>query len=273
MTKKRSNITAEPLRVLSLGAGVDSTTLLLLSEHGEVPRLDAAIFADTMAEPPWVYETLEWLSDAVTIPIFRVSVGDLHNTLIDMAMGINKSKSHYYPPFYMRKYDGKAGAPLHRRCTKAYKIVPVKRKIRELLKCSTTRRHVEQWIGFSLDDIGRTFCSDVQWLTNVFPLILPLRMRRRDCIKWLEDHGYPVPQKSSCIFCPYHRNSYWRDMRDNRPDEWRRAVTFEESLHHGNLPGARGTPYVHSSMIPLSMAPIDIKDTGQEELFCMACNT
>lgn len=33
---------AEPFRVLSLGAGVDSTTLLLMSEHGDVPHLDAA---------------------------------------------------------------------------------------------------------------------------------------------------------------------------------------------------------------------------------------
>ena len=263
----------EPYRILALGAGIDSTTLLLLSEHGEVPRLDAAIFADTMAEPEAVYATLEWLAKAVTIPIFRVSVGDFEKTMRDMAHGRNESRLHYYPPFYMRKEDGGRGAPLHRRCTKEYKIVPIKRQIRALLRSTTPGRLVEQWIGFSLDDIGRTFCSDVKWLTNAFPLILPLRMRRRDCITWLVDHGYPVPQKSSCLFCPYHRNSYWRDMRDNRPEEWQRTVSFESQLHHGALPGVRGTPYLHRSMIKLDMAPIDEPDTGQEELFCMACNT
>lgn len=35
------------LRVLSLGAGVQSTTLALMMAHGEVEVPDAAIFADT----------------------------------------------------------------------------------------------------------------------------------------------------------------------------------------------------------------------------------
>jgi hypothetical protein len=35
------------LRVLSLGAGVQSTTLALMAAEGKLPGLDAAIFADT----------------------------------------------------------------------------------------------------------------------------------------------------------------------------------------------------------------------------------
>ena len=44
------------LRVLSLGAGVQSTTLLLMSELGELPLLDAAIFADTQSEPSVAFD-------------------------------------------------------------------------------------------------------------------------------------------------------------------------------------------------------------------------
>jgi hypothetical protein len=47
------------LRVLSLGAGVQSTTLLLMSVYGELPPLDYAIFADTGWEPARVYEHLD----------------------------------------------------------------------------------------------------------------------------------------------------------------------------------------------------------------------
>lgn len=65
------------LRVLSLGAGVQSSTLLLMSELGELPRLDAAIFADTGAEPSYVYAWLEWLMAQVTIPVYRVATGTL----------------------------------------------------------------------------------------------------------------------------------------------------------------------------------------------------
>jgi hypothetical protein len=262
----------EPFRVLSLGAGIDSSTVLLLSEHGELPRLDAAIFADTMAEPQGVYETLDWLAAATSIPIYRVSKGDFAADMLAFDKG-----TQVYAPFYMRTETGVSGAPLGRRCTRDYKIRPIRRKIRELLahpsRAPQRGNRVEQWIGFSLDDMGRTFCSDVQWLTNVFPLILPLRMRRRDCIAWLQAHGYPVPPKSSCLFCPYHSNSYWRDMRDHRPEEWQQTVAFEAQLQHGKPPGMRGTPYLHHSMVPLPMAPLDVLETGQEELFCMHCNT
>ena len=39
------------LRILSLGAGVQSSVVLLMSIKGILPRLDAAIFADTQWEP------------------------------------------------------------------------------------------------------------------------------------------------------------------------------------------------------------------------------
>ena len=62
-------------------------------------------------------------------------------------------------------------------------------------------------------------------------------------------------------------------MRDERPDEWQRTVAFEAQLQQGHLPGVRGTPYLHRSMVPLPMAPIDVLDSGTDDLFCMACNT
>jgi hypothetical protein len=39
------------LRILSLGAGVQSSTLALMIEQGELPAIDAAIFADVKGEP------------------------------------------------------------------------------------------------------------------------------------------------------------------------------------------------------------------------------
>jgi len=46
------------LRILSLGAGVQSSTLALMIAKGEIPMVDCAIFADTMGEPKAVYEWL-----------------------------------------------------------------------------------------------------------------------------------------------------------------------------------------------------------------------
>ena len=66
-----------PLRILSLGAGVQSTTLALMIEKGEIPMVDCAIFSDTMGEPKKVYEHLDWLEQNVSFPIYRISKGNL----------------------------------------------------------------------------------------------------------------------------------------------------------------------------------------------------
>lgn len=49
------------LRVLSCGAGVQSSTVLLMAVEGELPPIDVAIFADTGLEPPDVYAWLDVL--------------------------------------------------------------------------------------------------------------------------------------------------------------------------------------------------------------------
>jgi hypothetical protein len=43
------------LRVLSLGAGVQSSTVLFKMLEGEIPMADVSIFADTGNEPKAVY--------------------------------------------------------------------------------------------------------------------------------------------------------------------------------------------------------------------------
>ena len=69
------------LNILSLGAGVQSSTVFLMSCRGMLPKLDAAIFADTQWEPKAVYEwlsrVLEPQAQRAGIPIFRVSAGDI----------------------------------------------------------------------------------------------------------------------------------------------------------------------------------------------------
>src|SRR4029450_816071 len=78
---------AEPFRFLSLGGGRQSITLYRLSDHGILPRLDGAIFADTQAEPQYVYDTLDDLiaTSSGTIPIYRVTAGHLGQDTLDVA--------------------------------------------------------------------------------------------------------------------------------------------------------------------------------------------
>ena len=48
--------------ILSLGAGVQSTTLALLAARGELPLPEAAVFADTGWESAATYAHLAWLT-------------------------------------------------------------------------------------------------------------------------------------------------------------------------------------------------------------------
>ncbi len=258
------------LRLLSLGAGVQSTTLALMAADGTLPGLDGAIFADTGWEPARVYKHLDRLATVLTgagIPLYRVSSGNLRADAIDPA--------HRYAsvPYFVRNPDGTDGMG-RRQCTSEYKLAPITRKVRELLGASAPdfRRvpkgnHAEQWIGFSADEVGRVSDQNgVSYITKRYPL-LDLGMDRKACTRWLEARGWTQVAKSACIGCPYHGNAQWRDLRDNHPDEWADAVDFDEAIRRG---GARGLPldgqaFLHRSRVPLSLAPID-RTTRTERL-------
>src|SRR5438445_2726369 len=120
---------SELLRMLSLGAGVQSTTVLLMSLHGEFPdRLDCAIFADTGWEPKAVYARLDWLEGKAReggIPVHHVSAGNLRQDLLG-AVAQQKARVAN-PPFYVRilAEPGAYATPdrggmLWRKCTGAY---------------------------------------------------------------------------------------------------------------------------------------------------------
>lgn len=78
------------LRVLSLGAGVQSTTLALMAAHGEIgPMPDCAIFADTGWEPKAVYDHLAWLMspNVLPFPVHIVSAVNIRSSLMEAAGG------------------------------------------------------------------------------------------------------------------------------------------------------------------------------------------
>ena len=52
---------SKALVVISLGAGVQSSTMALMAANGELPKPDCAIFADTGYEPKAVYTYLDFL--------------------------------------------------------------------------------------------------------------------------------------------------------------------------------------------------------------------
>lgn len=253
-------MTSPDLRTLSLGAGIQSTTLYLLACENPVMRFDVAIFADTGWEPARVYEHLDALEKAGSIPIHRVSVGNIRDDALD--------PDHRFAsmPLFVRNPDGSDGMA-RRQCTSEYKLKPIKQEVRRLLGYPHPTPvpkgvQAEVAIGISADEIGRARDSDVKYMRNVFPL-LDLGWSRKDCERYLKSVGWGSVEKSACIGCPYHGNAQWRRMRDEHPEEWADAVAFDHAIRNGsaraNAQGKdlRGSMYLHRSRLPLDQAPID----------------
>lgn len=246
---------------ISLGAGVQSTTLVHLAPDLEDPPR-AAIFADTRWEPPAVYEHLDRLESRSPIPIHRTSDGDLRSDAIEGATGEGHGRFASMP-LYVRNPDGSVSM-LRRQCTREYKIAPVKRMIRKLERLGPRGRPdrpVRLCLGISLDEIQRAKPSRVQWLERRYPLIEE-RMSREGCKRWLRAHGLEIPPRSSCIGCPYHSDAYWRDMKRNRPEEWADAVEFDRTIRE--LPKVEGPCFLHRSGQPLEAVDLrTAEDRGQ----------
>jgi hypothetical protein len=262
------------MTVLSLGAGVQSTALLILSARGVLPRLDAAIFADTGWEPAGVYAHLDRLEREIArpagIPILRVSVGNIRDDALD--------PGHRFAsmPLYVANPDGSEGRA-RRQCTAEYKLRPIAEQVRRLLGAKPkrngrpgrvrNRRWVEQWIGISADEAHRALSvKSTRYARARFPLLEPSIARglsRADCQAVNTAAGFPAVPKSACIGCPFHGNAQWRAMRDHRPAEWADAVAFDAAIRAGsaraNASGRplRGAMFLHRSCRPLDTAPID----------------
>jgi hypothetical protein len=255
---------AQPrLRLLSLGAGVQSTTLLLLACHGEIPLFDHALFADTGWEPRAVYKQLARvtrIAKRAGIPVQIVSAGDIRVDSLD------KNRRFVSMPLHVSNPDGSKGMA-RRQCTNEYKIKPLKAATRELLGYPHPTRvppgvYAEQAIGISVDEIHRAKDADVRYLHNVFPL-LDLRMSRQDCLDYLARHGFGDTVKSACVGCPFSGNSRLRWIRDTDPQAWEDLIAFDRQIRNGH-PGAtaagkqlRGEFYVHRSLTPLDQVNLD----------------
>ena len=145
-------------KVISLGAGVQSSTLFLMSCLGEIDRPDVAIFADTGAEPSQVYEHLEYLKGIgkeYCIPLEVVSIGNLGKDYYDLIDG--KRTRVAAIPFFVKNGDGSQGM-MRRQCTMDYKIVPLRRRAKELM-IESGNKEMETWIGISVDEIDRMSIS------------------------------------------------------------------------------------------------------------------
>tara|TARA_R100001460_G_scaffold11891_4_gene27590 strand:+ start:514 stop:1344 length:831 start_codon:yes stop_codon:yes gene_type:complete len=259
------------LRVLSLGAGVQSSALALMIHKGKIPMVDCAIFADTQAEPPKVYEWLEFIKKTVSYPVHIVTWRNLEQDVLDASQGKYQA---FTIPFYTKNKETEQKGMLMRQCTADYKIKPVTKKVRELLGYKKGERvdlkevKVEMLLGISTDEMRRMRMNRLRYIDNQYPLINDFGMSRQDCIMWMKDNGYPMPTKSACYFCPFHSQSTWKEIKENDPELFEKAVQMDKQIRDQEKYKIKNKfkdeLYLHRSCEPLDKA---LEDDGQLDMF------
>jgi len=246
------------LKVISLGMGVQSTAVYLMSSMGyKLPRADVAIFADPQAEHYKTYDMLKWLlkwkEDNNGIPII---VNKDYNILKDILNSRNSLGAKWItiPAF------GEKGGMIMRQCTGEYKIRPVQQSVRRLHKLKPRQRMkpTEMWLGISTDEIERMKDSRMYNIKYFYPLIYH-GLSRTDCINFFKENNFPVPVKSSCVFCPYHSNSFWKDVQKENGNAWKTSVKVDKTIRNQSQKGEEDKLYIHNSCKPLDEIDFDDK--------------
>lgn len=242
-------------RVVSFGAGVQSTVMLLMALDGDI-KADCAIFADTGWEPRAVYKHLKYMKQLAFDRGFSIHIVGQPHSIRDLARSNTPTSGR--PPLYLRGEKG--DGMLRRQCTQTFKIEPLRRRIRSLY-APTAKKPATVLLGISTDEVQRVRTSNVKYIRNEYPLI-DFGLSRQDCIRYLADRGINAP-RSACIGCPFHSDKEWRRIRDESPDEFADAVAWERELQDNGL-GLNATPYLHRQRVPLDEVDLStLEDNGQ----------
>lgn len=221
--------TKDCIEVFSFGGGVQSNAALVLAANGKI-KFDYFVFSnvgDDSEEP----ETLEYIKNisnpyAIAHGIPLVYLDNNYHVRPTVYRNIMDANLTIPVPAYLN-----GGAPVHRVCTVDYKIRTVERWVR-----SMGYNKMVTGLGISTDEITRASTSQwekgeiVKLRKRVYPLI-DLHISRNDCIEIIRGARLPVPPKSSCWFCPYKTVQDWKNMMQNDPERFNKAIEIEDTLN------------------------------------------
>lgn len=253
------------LRVISYGGGVQSTALVVLAAQGKLDDImggpvRTALFANTGddSEHPG---TLKFVRE-IAVPWAKergVDIIELQTTKNGQPTTIwneimkPESKRMLIPVY------GDINMPLARSCTVDFKIKTVGRWV----KANGAKKDdpAQVAIGISTDEIQRAGRGKEEHAQQrVYPL-LTLGLDRGKCIQLISDAGLPVPPKSSCFFCPFHRPQVWAEMRRDEPELFEKAQQLEDVMIQKQVDRGKNPVYLTKYGVRLSDAIHTAGDT------------
>ena len=181
--------------ILSFGGGRQTMGMLIKMQRLFRRNSKAyVVFADTGGEHQ---ETYDYLNDYV-IPFCNAN-----------EIQFVRVYSKYGKTLYEYCWDKKIVPSMKfRDCTSKFKIAPIRKFIRETLGV-TRSNPCYVHIGISFDESDRMNVSNVKYAKSVFPFIDGYKeycepeLTLDDCIRIVNDEGFPPVPKSGCWFCPF----------------------------------------------------------------------
>jgi len=267
-TEPKRYTTENPLKILSLGWGVQSWTLAAMAALDEIPKPDYAVHADTTHEMEGTYSHAKkwtpWLEEH-GIPVVTVQASEKLVGTAQWEKSYKENSEGILIPAFSVDLGTEDRGQIRRQCTTRWKIAPLRRFARSVMN-SPSPECVEMWMGISLDEWQRMRTAEVGYVKNVYPLV-DRRLSRAYCVAWLEEHGLDIPPKSACTFCPYHNKDYWKRMKQAGGADWDEAVTVDEVIRDkGKGSGKDFQLFIHSSGLPLEEAVRIPEDYGAKQM-------
>ncbi len=233
----------ERTQLWASGGGVQSAAIAALIVQGKL-RPDLAVIVDTEREQSttWAY------MDRVITP-----------ALATVGVTLNRARKSEYE--HRDLYGGKDGDTLliPAFTTQSGEVGKMsnfcssywKREIVKRWGNAQGVKAVDTWLGFSLDEHKRaTIRPEGKWRSR-YPLI-ELAMTRDNCVKLVASMGWPPAPRSSCYMCPNHTQAEWRDIRDNKPEDWQQAIHFERDMRKRDAHA-----FLHPDAVPLDEVDLD----------------
>ncbi|MEI5100357.1 phosphoadenosine phosphosulfate reductase [Streptomyces sp. PmtG] len=230
MTAPPHDTEARPLRSVSYGGGVQSTALLVLAAQ---KRIDFPLFlmanVGDDSENPATFSYLEEYARP-----FAAEHG-IGLTVLDRVKrdGSTETLMQRLERPDIRSIDIPVrmanGAPGNRKCTTEFKIKVIGRWLKD--HGATPQNPATVGIGISVDEIHRANNRRIEPHEVITYPLLDLGLRRTDCARIIREAGLPVPPKSSCFFCPFHRPETWHDQRRDEPELFEKACRLEDLLN------------------------------------------
>lgn len=256
-----------PLRTVSYGGGVQSTALLVLAAQR---RIDFPVFLmANVGEDSEHPATLAYVR-GVAMPYAEKHGIELNlldrvkrDGTVETLWGRLMKEGSRSLPIPVRMSNG---APGNRSCTADFKIRVIGKELKR--RGASKDNPATIGIGISLDEIQRANARKVEAHERiVYPLVgigeeTGLKMNRLDCERTIREAGLPVPPKSSCFFCPFHRPTAWADLARETPDLFEKSVHLEETLNERRDMLGKDHVFLTRFGIPLRAAI----DTEQELL-------